>query len=73
MFQTAKVILSDVTLFSKTCDDFVGGFWGEKIVKSKQNLKNIAYLEPCQTSNMKRFVKIVNGFMQLIIFTKHPP
>ena len=53
-----------------TCDDFVGGFWGEKIVKSKQNLTNIAYLEPCQTSNMKRFVKIVHA---VNYFLKTPP
>ena len=34
--------MSDVTVFSKTCDDFLGGFLGEKILKSEQNLKNNA-------------------------------
>ena len=67
-----KIKLSDATPFSKTCDNFLGNFWSEKIVKSKQNLKNIACLEPCQSSKMKGFVKIVNGFMALIIFTKDP-
>ena len=27
LFQTIKVNFSDATLFSKTCDDFLGGFW----------------------------------------------
>ena len=58
-----KVNLPDATHFLMTCDNFLGGFWGEKIAKIEQNLKNIAYLEPCQTSMMRRFVKIVNGFM----------
>ena len=30
-----------------------------------------AYLEPCETSNIKCFVKIVNGFIPLTVFTKH--
>ena len=30
-----------------------------------------AYLEPCETSNIKFFVKIVNGLMPLTVFTKH--
>ena len=54
-----KVNLPDATHFLMTCDNFLGGFWGEKIAKIEQNLKNIAYLEPCQTSMMRRFVKIV--------------
>ena len=41
VFQTVKVNLSDATPFSKTCGDFVGGFWGAKIVKKEHNLKNI--------------------------------
>ena len=41
MFQTVKVNLSDATPFSKTCDDFLCGFWGAKIWKSEQNFKNI--------------------------------
>ena len=37
-----KVNLSGGTPFSKTCDNFLGGFRGAKIVKSKKkNLKNI--------------------------------
>ena len=30
-----------------------------------------AYLEPCQISKMKCFVKIFKGFQPLTIFTKH--
>ena len=41
MFETVKVHLSDATPFSKICEDFQGGFWGEKIVKGEQNLKKI--------------------------------
>ena len=35
--------------------------------------KSETYSEPCHTSNMERFVKIVNGFQlkTLTIFTKH--
>ena len=36
-----KVNLSDGTPFSRSCDDFLGGFWGAKIIKSVHNLKNI--------------------------------
>ena len=36
-----KVDLPDPTPFSKTDDDFLGGFWGVKIVKSEHDLKNI--------------------------------
>ena len=38
-FKNLKFVWS--LTFFKTCDDFLGGFWGEKIVKSIQNLKNI--------------------------------
>ena len=62
-----------MSLFLMVPGDILGGFWGEKFVKSKQNFENIAYLEPCETSKMKRFVKIVNVFMSLIIFTRQPP
>ena len=31
----------------------------------------LAYLEPSQTSKMELFMKIVNGFQQLIIFQKN--
>ena len=30
-----------------------------------------AYSQPCQTSEMERFVKIVNNFQLLTIFAKH--
>ena len=30
------------------------------------------YLEPCQTSKMKLFVEIVNGFEPSVIFAKKP-
>ena len=51
-----KVILSYATSFSKTCDDFLGGFLGEKIVKSKENLKNIAKYDKLSFST-NNFVK----------------
>ena len=35
MFQTVKVNLSDAIPFSKTCDNFWGGFWGVKILESE--------------------------------------
>ena len=42
---------------------------------SKQKLREMkflseAYSEPCQTSKIVRFTKIVNGFEQLTIFAK---
>ena len=51
-----------------------------KFVAVKRRIKNPgemiccstkAYQEPCQTSKMKRFVKIVYGFQPLTIFTRH--
>ena len=39
MFQTVKVNLSDATPFSKTCDDFLCGFWGQKSEKVDKTLK----------------------------------
>ena len=35
-------------------------------------LKSEAYLEPCQASKIKRFVKRVNALIPITIFTKHP-
>ena len=43
-------------IFFKTCNDFLGGFLGEKIVKSKQNLKNIAKYDKLSFST-NNFVK----------------
>ena len=57
-----KVYLSDATLFVKTCDDFLGGFWGANILKSEQNFKNI-----------RKFRKhnLTNNFVRnLIIYPK---
>ena len=45
-----KVNLSYATPFSKSCDDFLGGFWGAKIVKRNifikllENLKSASLL-----------------------------
>ena len=36
----------------------------------RMTLLTEAYSEPCETSKMKLFAKIVNGFKSLIIFTK---
>ena len=33
--------------------------------------KSEAYSEPCQTSKMERFVKIVNGYNPLILLANH--
>ena len=47
--------------------------WGAVVIKSMQLLGNIipkAYSEPCQTSKMERFAKIVNRFHPLTFFGK---
>ena len=44
------------------------------IATSALKLVSEAYSEPCQTSKMERFAKIIIGFQSLTIFTKivHP-
>ena len=40
-----EVNLSDATPFPKSCDDFLGAFWGVKIVKTKITLKILEHLQ----------------------------
>ena len=42
VFQTVKVNLCHSTPFSKSCDDFLGGFWVARIVKLKETPKIFA-------------------------------
>ena len=41
-----------------------------RLINRTCNFRTEAYTEPCGTSKMELFVKIVNGFKFLIIFTK---
>ena len=43
---------------------------GEKIDRINRFQHPKVYSEPCQTSKMERFVKIVNSFLMLTIFAK---
>ena len=41
-----------------------------RLINRTFNFRTEAYTEPCETSKMELFVKIVNSFKPLIIFTK---
>ena len=42
-----------------------------ELLNQVSSTKAKAYSESCQTSKMKRFAKIVDGFLTLTIFAKH--
>ena len=49
--------------------------WNKVVKKNIENSSKVrpeAYSEPCQTSKMKLFVKIVNGRKSLTLFAKSP-
>ena len=45
-------------------------WWGTSCVKYQVDKYTEVHSEPCQTSKMELFVKIINGFYPLTIFTK---
>ena len=57
-----NVNLSDLAPFSKSSDDFLGDFWVARIVKLKENRKNICKSDKKNLND--NLVKIINMYFK---------